>query len=426
MHVHTRLLAVGAATAVVALAPATAYAATGSTPTEAGQYAAGQLARTLRATGGHLDYPAAYGGGTDWDGTVSAVLALVGNGVGADATSLASTYLGGHVDSYVKDSKGRDKPGALAGLVLVAHATGTDPHAFGGTDLVARLQATEGAYTEPGASSPTPGLFGAQDPTYDGAYRQSAAMLALVAAGVTPDSAAVGWLAGQQCADGGWTPFRASGSAACAPANEDSNSTAMATMGLNAVHATAAKDPLAKLRAVQEPDGGFGFMAGSGTDANSTALVVEALLARGVDPSSWVKPGGTPWSALTHLQLTCSAPVAARGALDYQAEKTLQPNENATAQAALALAGGFPPVAPRAQSTVEPTMSCPAAAPARPRTVTPAAATAPTAARPTTTVAGNTATLAVTGAPTGTLAAVGGALLVVGAALVRSGRRRRA
>lgn len=421
MPLPTRLLTAGALATVVALAPATAYAQTGSTPHQAGQYAAGYLARTIAANGGHLDNPASFGGGVDYASTANAVLSLVANGVGADAAKQAAAYLAAHVDTYAKDSKGKDKPGALGVLILVAHATGADPHAFGGTDLVTRLQATEGAFTPPGGSSPTAGLFGAQDPTYDGAYRQGLAVLALTAAGVAPDSAALQWLTGQQCADGGWSAYRADTTKPCAASGEDSNSTALAMQALKASHAAAATDPIGYLHGIQAADGGFPYMPGSGSDANSTGLVVQALLASGQEPSTWVKTGGTPWSALTHLQLGCSWAVGTRGALDYQAEKPLKPNDNATAQAAMALAGAPLPVAAATLSAAVPTLSCPATpAPAATTAATPAATSAPS----TTVSAGKT--LAVTGSNDGALAVLGGALLLVGGALVTVGRRKRA
>ena len=53
------------------------------------------------------------------------------------------------------------------------------------------------------------GLFGAQDPTYDGVYRQSLSIIGLVATGRSPDAAAVNWLLAQQCTDGSFTAYRA-------------------------------------------------------------------------------------------------------------------------------------------------------------------------------------------------------------------------
>ena len=47
------------------------------------------------------------------------------------------------------------------------------PTSFGGTNLVARLLATQRT------TGTDAGLFGAQDPTFDGAYRQGLALAAL-------------------------------------------------------------------------------------------------------------------------------------------------------------------------------------------------------------------------------------------------------
>ncbi|MFE3284018.1 hypothetical protein ACFXJJ_13005, partial [Streptomyces sp. NPDC059233] len=57
------------------------------------------------------------------------------------------------------------------------------------------------------------GLYGKNDPTYDGVWRQSFALLAQHTVGVKPAKAAVDWLVGQQCANGGFAAFRADASA---------------------------------------------------------------------------------------------------------------------------------------------------------------------------------------------------------------------
>ena len=100
------------------------------------------------------------------------------------------------------------------------------------------------------AAAPTTqvGLFGSQDPTYDGAFRQSLGLLAYVAADLTPPADAVDWLVGQQCTDGGFEAFRADTSQACAPSDpanysgEDTNSTGMAAVALRALGKTAEAD----------------------------------------------------------------------------------------------------------------------------------------------------------------------------------------
>src|SRR3954469_17071619 len=72
------------------------------------------------------------------------------------------------------------------------------------------------------------GLFGSQDPTFDGVYRQSLSIIVLDAAGANVPSAAVKWLKRQQCANGSFPSFRADVSAKCG--SKDSNATALAVI----------------------------------------------------------------------------------------------------------------------------------------------------------------------------------------------------
>jgi len=158
------------------------------------------------------------------------------------------------------------------------------------------------------------GLFGASDPTYDGAFRQSLGILTEVAAGVH-DSTAIAWLVKQQCPDGGWTAYRSDLSKPCpatdlsAFTGEDSNSTALAIEALHAAGVTPTHDPLAFLHSLQDSDGGFPLIAGSGTDPNSTGLVLQALAAVGADPASasWTVSGHTPVDALLSSWLNCGS-----------------------------------------------------------------------------------------------------------------------
>ncbi|HET7901521.1 MAG TPA: hypothetical protein VFL59_10060 [Candidatus Nanopelagicales bacterium] len=145
------------------------------------------------------------------------------------------------------------------------------------------------------------GLYGTSDPTFDGVYRQSLAILGLAAAGRTPRPEAVRWLLDQQCADGSFSSYR-SGST-CAPfdpvafsGGPDSNATAMAVQALDAVGTTAAKAAAIKaatwLRGVQLGDGSWEYTpGGSGAgDPNSTGLVLLALNAEGLVPTTSVVP----------------------------------------------------------------------------------------------------------------------------------------
>jgi len=156
------------------------------------------------------------------------------------------------------------------------------------------------------------GLFGAADPTYDGAFRQSLGLLAEHVAGVS-DKAATNWLVNQQCPDGGWAPYRSDLSKPCPATDltnfvgEDSNSTALAVQALHALGVTPKHDAIAFLHSLQDSDGGFPLLAGSGTDPNSTALVIQAIRAVGQDPASaaWTVSGHTPVDALMASWVNC-------------------------------------------------------------------------------------------------------------------------
>lgn len=167
-----------------------------------------------------------------------------------------------------------------------------------------------------------PGLFGASDPTFDGVYRQSLALLAFADAGVTPPAASVEWLRDQQCADGGWQSYRADVAVACKPSSAatfsgpDTNSTGIAVQALAALHLQPKVNPDAFLASTQTSTGGFGFYLGADPDPNSTALVVQALIARGEDPhaASWSKGGKDGLSYLVSQQvLSCSTPTEVGG-----------------------------------------------------------------------------------------------------------------
>jgi hypothetical protein len=245
--------------------------------------------------------------------------------------------------------------------------------AAGGVLAVAALLSPAAAQAAPastGASDtsapPVPeALYGVQDPTYDGAFRQGTALAALVAAGRAPAAPAVSWLVDQQCADGGYMAFRADPSTPCDAKAEDTNSTAMAVQGLVAVASLpedarptggsagpdavdrAVTDAVGWLEAQQNPDGGVGYNPGGATDANSTALLLEALRAVDAPPSDVTSPkGNTAVDALLALRLGCDATPAQQGAFAFQPDGsgTLLPNDSATAAAVRALAGAHLPV----------------------------------------------------------------------------------
>jgi Bacterial Ig-like domain (group 3)/Squalene-hopene cyclase C-terminal domain len=341
-------MAVGALAAAVAAGPTMASAPAFATTVPAAvpqvsvaEQAASWLGSQVSRDG---SIPSATTPGTpDLEATANTVLALAAAGNLSQAGA-GLDYLKGRVDQYVTVA-GSDGPGELALLILGAHALGVDPRSFGGTDLVSRLIATEQT------SGPDAGLFGAQDPTYDGAYREGISLASLAAAGVTSGpaiAAAETWLESQQCADGGWTSYVTSSNPCNGdPASfvgPDTNSTAVAMEGLaaeGALSKTAATHALEFLTGAQDADGGWGFEpnaadAPGSTDPDSTALVVQALLAASTSPSDpmFQRGNDNPVSALLSFVVS-SGP--GQGAFFYPGSG--DPDTLATYQAIPAAAG---------------------------------------------------------------------------------------
>lgn len=229
--------------------------------------------------------------------------------------------------------------------------------------------------------SPTPsvaipdGLYGTTDPTYDGVWRQSLALLAQRTVGVTPAEKAVAWLAGQQCANGAFAAFRADTAKPCdAKLMVDTNSTAAAVQALAALgdHQAERDKAVTWLKSIQNADGGWGYSPGGASDANSTSVVAGALAAAGRQPAEVKKAGKSSYDALLKLSIPCD--VAGGGAFAYQPDKKggLAANADATAAGVVgALGKGF---ATTAGKVPEEVLSCAAPPPRSPRTNSPATA----------------------------------------------------
>lgn len=207
------------------------------------------------------------------------------------------------------------------------------------------------------------GLFGAQNPTYDGTLRQSFALLGLAATQQRAPAEAVDWLVEQQCADGSFVSFRSDLAQPCPPADPDNytgpdtNSTALAAMAL-ALHGRKkhSQRALAWLQRVQTPGGGWGFVEGSSPDTNSTGL---ALAAMRFAPSA-SRSAGAAVRWLKRQVLPCSAPLSDRFGMTWQPGPDALVNGGATAQGLLGLAGAFP-VREHAQRQAAPRVTCTAA-----------------------------------------------------------------
>jgi hypothetical protein len=284
----------------------------------------------------------------DLSSTAQSVLALSAADVDLPLARTALAYLSSHVDQYVPD-EGADGPAQLALLILDAEALGASPQSFGGVDLLARLLATEQT------SGPDAGLFGTETQVANyaaGGYQQGLALAALAAAGIKGPAqagAAITWLVDEQCPDGGWTsPDIALNACDGQPvdyAGPDTNSTALAVDGLAAQGAltpSASAGALGFLSTGQDPDGGWSYFpnteaAPGSTDPDSTALVIQSLIALGVSPTGppFVKGSTDPASALLSFQLTTGSSAGAF----YFPPAPAPANLLATYQAVPALAG---------------------------------------------------------------------------------------
>ena len=257
---------------------------------------------------------------------------LSATGEQRDALDRAMSFLslGTSIEEWVTNDgsggtaapSGADLPERLASLILLANTTGSNPRSFGvpAVDLVARAQAMYGQVV--------PGFYGYQEP-WSSVQDQSLMVIALQAVGATPPALAIDWLADQQCLGGsnpqsslgGWQASRASTGNSLDDCSEpdplnysgpDTNSTAFAIQALQYLGRTAplaaAATFLQNAQATSGPSvGGFPFFAGGDVDANSTALVLQAITAMGQSPSMWSVGGATPLAVLQSFQLLSPA-----------------------------------------------------------------------------------------------------------------------
>ncbi|MBV8981440.1 MAG: hypothetical protein JO086_11110 [Acidimicrobiia bacterium] len=374
----TAMAMVGAA--VVGLAAPGQAASPTTDPAQAARLGAGWLARQAQADGSFQLLSNSY------SDTATAALAFAAAGVGQSQFQGAMTYLHDHVSDFLS-AGGGDDPGTLGLVIMAVVVDGQDPTNFNGQNLVSVLKATR--------DKSSPGLYGSKDPSFDGVTRQSLALMGLAAAG-SNDAPAVQWLQTQQCPDKGWQAYRSDTAAPCDPTDltnftgEDTNSTAVASEALKALAAVPPQgNPLDWLKGAQNTNGGFGVLVGNATDANSTGLVLQAIVAGGENPAQgrWLTTNGSsPDSALLALQIGCDGAAADRGGFAFQPDSSgaLKPNGFATAQAVPGAASKPFPLTGAQPTQAAPTVDCSPAT-----TTTTAAVATPTtqAARPATVAA---------------------------------------
>ena len=369
LRLASATLAAGTAVAGLSATPPIPASAACDPATHALQYLAAN-----QSTDGSLDMTSAGGFGNPGT-TMDAVLGAAAAGIDPSTIHNGTSgkgfydYLVGQTPSIASD------PGRTAKLLLVLAAGNTtagkfDYHSFGGQDLLTKLTSDQSA-APPGFYHSTGTATGSYG---DGStFAQSLAILAVKATGGTPPAAALTWLKGIEnsgnSADSQVTGFTLKGWSfgnSSNGAQGDTNSTSVALQALNAAGDTSRNAAaLAWLHTQQNSDGGFPFETpsafGTPSDADSDALVLEALTATGQSLSNWQVSSLTPLSNLLSMQ-------DASGGFSAPTPDTFTSSE-----VPQALAGKWLPVGAPAAGARVPAAGCPA-----PSTVTTSTTPVPT------------------------------------------------
>jgi len=266
MHLK-RLIAVGLTGALVAGAPI----ATGAAPRKKSARAAVSYIASKQKPGGAIPAFSKIGS------TADAVLALAAARRGPRTLNRALDYLAEQVRDPVGDDERVDTVGEKAKVVLAVVTGGRNPRRFGTRNLVAEIKNTQ----------LESGRYGRDTAVLDHAL----AMLALKGARAGVSVGAARWLRNAQCRDGGWQYDKPSGpkdNRHCSTGGEedffttDTNTTSYAVQALRNKTKGLGPSPFRFFkRARDRVRHGWGYSRKSLTDANSTALVLQAYAARG-------------------------------------------------------------------------------------------------------------------------------------------------
>ncbi|HYP60930.1 MAG TPA: prenyltransferase/squalene oxidase repeat-containing protein [Thermomicrobiales bacterium] len=318
---HRLFLIVGLIAVLIA-APASALAQATPSPTADPAEALRRGVEWLISQQGDDGAWVGFNGASDPGVTIDAVIALAAarnEGIEVDLTK-AVAYLEANGKVYARTGTGQ-----AAKLALAAAATGQDPTTFAGLDSIG--QALKGY-------NPNTDMYGT------GLYDTALVMLALGTVGKEPPGVVLKSIDGKQMGDGSWSFDGTTGAG-----NGDTNTTAMLIQALVAVKHTEGDLILHGIEYLQGSQlaQGFAFQPGPGAtpDANSTSLVVQALIAAGEDPTAQA------WQNVFGSVLAFQTP---SGSFSYQ----LDPKEDnlfATVQALPALAKLPFPVQPAATPT---------------------------------------------------------------------------
>lgn len=256
--------------------------------------------------------------GSDIGATADVVMAFAASG--KDAATVKSSAGRSPIDFFAQQLKLRKviNAGQYAKLALALKSAGLDARNFNGVDVTKPILAAYDAKT---------GVIG------DSVYVHALAALALARNGVAVPANAIDKLVSLQAKNGGWA-FGGGDDA-------DVDTTALAVQALIATGKPAKTGVVGNavnyLRSLQNSDGGYPYQVpskfGTESNANSTALVAQAIIASGDQPESWAAANGNPLSALLAMQTKS-------GAFSYQISLA---DENA-----LATAGAVPALFRRA------------------------------------------------------------------------------
>jgi hypothetical protein len=213
---------------------------------------------------------------------------------GGSGTS-AYDYLGSHASAITT-------AGGAAKYVLAWVAAGR-PAAINASAWLTKLNspAGGGGFLEPN------GAFHNANATTEtaNAFSQSLSVLADVAAGHSLPAHATGWLRCAQRPDGGFGFAINDASATpppfCGDTSSDTNDTGIIMQALGQAGVTTVTPAATTfLHSAQQADGGFGFGTTGGSDPDSDAIVIQALVAMTQDPTSasWTKGAANPLSNL--------------------------------------------------------------------------------------------------------------------------------
>ncbi len=257
-----------------------------------------------------------FGGTPDPFTTIKGVIGLAAAGApstalqtGGGATML--TYLADEAITYTHDVSGLLLPGRAGMLAVAVVAADADPFDFGGMSLIDELSATyhtaTGAYSTTASAGWSTGAASA--------VNQAWAMLGLSAAEQPVPLSATLYLLALQESDGGWGYAPGSGG--------DVDTTALVVQALLAGGQVTPTHPALVaaerfFRSEQDEAGSWGYRWG-GTytpSADSTAAVIQALVAMGYTPATYAwetAQGGDPHTALAAMQGADGAFVNALG-----------------------------------------------------------------------------------------------------------------